>query len=271
MELLGFTFYIIISSLIILLITFLIIESDKDSKQKQTQVIQEPKEIRHVLLEKENPAELKLRKLLNDSLPKDEYHLINNLLLETNGETHQIDHVLVSKYGIFVIETKDYSGYITGSEYDNRWVRHLRYGKKVYYPNPIKQNYGHVKCVSELLDINTKNIHNMVCIFGDVRVRINHNGELTLPKTILGRIYSYREEVIDNPHELAAKLINSNITDIEKRNEHILKLRDTKEEYEINRCPKCGATLLLKEGKNGKFYGCSNYPQCRYTRNKNYY
>ena len=53
-------------------------------------------------------------------LPKAKYKIINNLFLSVNGLTHQIDHVVVSPYGIFSIETKQYNGYITGSKYDKR-------------------------------------------------------------------------------------------------------------------------------------------------------
>ena len=57
-------------------------------------------------------------------LPKAKYIIINNLFLSINGLTHQIDHVIISPYGIFSIETKQYNGYITGSKYDKNWVRH---------------------------------------------------------------------------------------------------------------------------------------------------
>ena len=84
-------------------------------------------------------------------LPKDKYLVINDVMVEQNGTTHQIDHVVVSSYGIFSIETKQYNGFITGNKYDKNWIRHA--GKnKYYYTNPIRQNYGHVKALSELLN-----------------------------------------------------------------------------------------------------------------------
>ena len=46
-------------------------------------------------------------------LNKNEYKILNDIMIEIDGITHQIDHVIVSKYGIFVIETKQYNGYIT--------------------------------------------------------------------------------------------------------------------------------------------------------------
>ena len=61
-----------------------------------------------------------------NKLPKDKYIIINNVFIATKSGTYQIYHVIVSKYGIFSIETKQYNGYITGSKYDRNWVRHCR-------------------------------------------------------------------------------------------------------------------------------------------------
>ena len=57
-------------------------------------------------------------KLVNDKISKlsDEYVIFNDLLFESNGRSTQIDHVVVSPYGVFVIETKGYKGWIFGGE-----------------------------------------------------------------------------------------------------------------------------------------------------------
>lgn len=57
-------------------------------------------------------------KLVNDKISKlsDEYVILNDLLFESNGRSTQIDHVIVSTYGVFVIETKGYKGWILGGE-----------------------------------------------------------------------------------------------------------------------------------------------------------
>ena len=75
----------------------------------------------------------------------DEYLVINDIMIKTkDGSTHQIDHVVISKYGIFVIETKQYNGYIKGNDYAKRWL--IKNGKKkIYVNNPLHQNYGHIK------------------------------------------------------------------------------------------------------------------------------
>ena len=82
-------------------------------------------------------------------LPRDKYKIINDVFISVNGSMHQIDHVVLSPFGVFSIETKQYNGFITGNKYDKHWVRHVG-KKKYYYTNPIRQNYGHVKALSEL-------------------------------------------------------------------------------------------------------------------------
>jgi len=83
-------------------------------------------------------------------LPEDRYKVINNLLIQNNGYTTQIDHIVVSVYGIFVIETKTYQGWIYGGENSDYWTQNI-YGNKYQLRNPIHQNYGHIKAVKNIL------------------------------------------------------------------------------------------------------------------------
>ncbi|MDU5263500.1 MAG: nuclease-related domain-containing protein, partial [Clostridium celatum] len=83
-------------------------------------------------------------------LNKRKYKIINNLLLKTSRGTTQIDHIVVSRYGIFVIETKNYKGIITGNEYDDSWNQILFNNKEVLR-NPIKQNNGHIKALKDAI------------------------------------------------------------------------------------------------------------------------
>lgn len=200
-----------------------------------------------------------------DRLPKDKYIIINDVFIENNGHTHQIDHVIVSKYGIFSIETKQYNGFITGNKYDKNWIRHA--GKnKYYYTNPIRQNYGHVKALSELLDIDETKIYNVVCIPSRAKLRIEHDGELVRYDTIVDKVLSYKEEIINNVDEIVNTIKSKNITDKSIKKKHIDNIKENIIDKDPNKCPKCGGQLVERNGKYGKFVGCSNYPKCTYTR-----
>ena len=197
-------------------------------------------------------------------LPKDKYVILNDVFIKINDRTHQIDHVIVSHYGIFSIETKQYNGYITGSKYDKNWVRHAG-NKKYYYTNPIRQNYGHVKALSELLDIDESKVFNIVCIPSKATLKIKHDGELVGYNTIADKILSYKEVIIDNVDEIVKVINKSNITDKNIKKEHIKNIKENIVDKDPNKCPKCGGKLVERTSKYGKFIGCSNYPKCKYA------
>lgn len=168
------------------------------------------------------------RKALN-RLPKSKYKTINNLFIEVNGSTHQIDHIIVSPYGVFSIETKQYNGFITGKKYDKKWVRYAG-NKKYYYINPIRQNYGHCKALSELLNLNESKIYNIVCISSNAKLKIEHDGEIVSDNNIVDKILSYDKEIISNVDEIYNTLSNKNIKSRKIKREHINNIRNNKKD-----------------------------------------
>lgn len=198
-------------------------------------------------------------------LAKEKYLILNDVMVEHSNVTYQIDHIVVSEFGIFVIETKQYNGYIVGNEYDKKWKQN----NKFYINNPIHQNYGHVKALENLLKLNNNKFIPIICIPSTANFKINSKSHVLhiyeLNKTIL----SYKETILDN-YSQAYKAIDSlNIVDKDKRKEHIKYVKEIKKNKSIkenNCCPKCGFNLIKRTGKYGEFYGCSNYPKCKYTK-----
>lgn len=106
-----------------------------------------------------------------NKLPKDKYMILNNVMFKIKTNTHQIDHIVISKFGIFVIEMKNYYGLITGNKYKDKWVQHL--GKKKYYfNNPIHQNYGHIKALEEVLHLDKDKFISVICISNQAKVMV---------------------------------------------------------------------------------------------------
>lgn len=81
------------------------------------------------------------------------YKLLNDIMIKGKNGTSQIDHILIGKKGIFVIETKDYSGLIYGEEYSKYWTQIINRSNNQFY-NPIRQNYGHVKSLERYIKRN---------------------------------------------------------------------------------------------------------------------
>lgn len=84
------------------------------------------------------------------TLPENEYTAIHDALLETDKGTAQIDHIVVSIYGLFVIETKNHTGAIYGKYRDRRWTA-VHGASRRTFMNPIHQNYGHLKAIERAL------------------------------------------------------------------------------------------------------------------------
>lgn len=78
------------------------------------------------------------------------YKLLSDIMIKGERGTSQIDHILIGQKGIFVIETKDYSGLIYGDEYSKYWTQIINRSSNQFY-NPIRQNYGHVKSLERCI------------------------------------------------------------------------------------------------------------------------
>lgn len=96
------------------------------------------------------------------SLPEPDYRIGNNVLIKTDaGKTVQYDHIVVSIYGIFIIETKNMAGIIKGNPKASVWEQDVN-GKKYKMYNPIRQNYGHVVALQNLLGVD-HDITSIIC------------------------------------------------------------------------------------------------------------
>ncbi len=105
-------------------------------------------------------------------LEKDVYHRLNNITLPlANGGSTQIDHVIVSVYGIFVIETKNYKGWIYGSEKQRQWTQSFPNGSKYKFQNPLRQNYLHIKTLADLLGLEPRYFHSMIAFIGECELK----------------------------------------------------------------------------------------------------
>lgn len=203
-------------------------------------------------------------------LPSDIYRVIDDVMLEINGVTHQIDHIVISKYGLFVIETKCYNGMIIGKEKDYYWYQYL--GKRKYkLRNPIHQNYGHIKSISELLNINEKDLISIVCFTNQSELKVDVKSEVIQRKDLANRIIELsKEEKNIDVEKIYNQLLELNIVDNEKRKQHVKDANQKRVETEVKIinmiCPKCGGQLVNRQGKYGNFIGCSNYPKCNFTK-----
>ncbi|MBT8353548.1 MAG: NERD domain-containing protein [Desulfofustis sp.] len=111
-------------------------------------------------------GELMVDLLARFFLDKKTYHLIKNVTLPTEDSTTQIDHIIVSKYGLFVVETKNMKGWIFGSENNPEWTQQTN-KQTNKFQNPLRQNYRHMKVLEEILGLMPNKIFSVIVFVGD--------------------------------------------------------------------------------------------------------
>jgi hypothetical protein len=99
----------------------------------------------------QNHSEALVSRVVLTSFGPPDYHLMNHITLPMNDGTTQVDHILVSRFGVFVIETKDYKGWIFASASQANWTQVL-FKWRFKFQNPIFQNIRHARAVQDLLD-----------------------------------------------------------------------------------------------------------------------
>jgi len=115
----------------------------------------------------QNVGEVLVRNSLTNHFQSKSWHLLNNVTIPIENHTTQVDHILISRFGIFVIETKHYKGWLFGDEKSKQWTQIL-WKRKSKFQNPIHQNYKHVKVVQDILDfIPKEQIIGLVVFTGD--------------------------------------------------------------------------------------------------------
>ncbi|QBP43087.1 NERD domain-containing protein [Paenisporosarcina antarctica] len=218
-------------------------------------------------------GELSVRIILK-KLKKEEFEVLHNIMLEKDGNTTQIDHVIIGRTGIFVVETKNYKGWIFGSEHSKFWTQTI-FKSKYRFQNPIHQNYGHIKFLEHHLQDYFGPFFSIVAFSkrGTLKkidiisedIHVVHSQQLPRiinSKTVVGMS-------TDSVHRVAEMIRKANCMNKDIAKKHVQtikqerKIRDAK--LERNMCPKCNNELIEKSGKTGKFTSCSQYPKCRYT------
>jgi len=204
-------------------------------------------------------------------LDKNIYHLVKNVTLPTEDGSTQIDHIVVSKYGVFVIETKNMKGWIFGSPHQKTWTQKI-YKHSSKFQNPLHQNYKHVKTLESLLGLNEQQIHSLIVFVGDSTFKTEMPENVTYGQGYIQFIKSKQQPVLSEieVREITGKIQSGRLTPSFKTNrEHVAHVKNIVAEKENSKaCPKCGGAMVMRETKKGvnvgkQFWGCSSFPKCR--------
>ncbi len=211
-----------------------------------------------------------IRRRLDQNL----YRLIPDLMLPTPDGTTQIDHVIVSRYGIFVLETKTYKGWIYGDESEPQWTQVI-YKHKERFQNPLRQNFKHVKTLSELTGIPMDYFKSVVVFVGDSTFKTDMPANVVHVHNVIRHIKSHTTPIIQDqqvPDIVSTIQKWAGTLTEEQKKSHVKNLKRNRTpalaDAGAPACPRCGEPMVLRTGRkdNTQFWGCPGYPKCRGTR-----
>ncbi|MCX4074551.1 nuclease-related domain-containing protein [Aeromonas caviae] len=230
-------------------------------------------------------------------LDKREYRLLKDVTLPTPQGSTQIDHVIVSRFGLFVIETKNMKGWIFGNPTQKRWTQQI-YRRKHSFQNPLHQNHLHMMTLKSLLGLSDNQLHSVIFFIGDCTFKT------PMPENVMRRgLVSYIKS--KTTPVLSTADVDRIIDTIQQgrltaswqtHRQHVTQLKTRHADPSANHvstrepvrqsvanppsqsvsppdnpppiCPRCGSTMVLRtatrgENKGNQFWGCSGFPKCR--------
>ena len=225
-------------------------------------------------------GEWQVNLLIKFFLDKNDYHLIKNVTLPTfiDGKKHgttQIDHIIVSKYGVFVVETKNMKGWIFGSENQKQWTQQT-FKHQSQFQNPLHQNYKHVKTLEYLLltRCNAKNdyVFSVIIFIGDSTFKTKMPENVRFARGGIEYIKS-KTDIVFNAQEVVSIVEQVESGRLERsfktNRQHVRHVQEIiKDKFDTKSCSKCGAEMVLRKATKGinagsEFLGCSTFPKCR--------
>lgn len=223
-------------------------------------------------------------------------YLFNCYIPKDDGTTTEVDVILLHETGIYVFESKNYSGWIFGTETQKQWTQTLPAGKgktgKEHFLNPIIQNKVHLKWLQTYLkdSVNLKfysyivfsrrcELKNVTLTSGnhfvvkreDLLDVVSHNAatsNIRMAKSFIDEVYNKLYPLTQADESKR----NAHIENIKKRYGYSATTNRNNTKLQDKKCPWCSGELVIRVARKGnfagnKFYGCSNYPRCRYMQN----
>lgn len=210
---------------------------------------------------------------LQSMLDADQYHVIENVTLPTRHGTVQIDHIVVSVYGVFVIETKNRTGWIFGKPQWRTWTQTI-YEDSYRFQNPLIQNSRHVQVLRAILRLSLHQIHSVIVFVGNSDFKTEMPENVTYDIECIDFIESKQKKVLTKTQTAkiiekieAVRLPPSSKTE-HRHKEYAQTVKEKKEDGFAPACPRCGSSMVVRKARQGRntgrmFWGCRRYPQCR--------
>ena len=200
--------------------------------------------------------------------------VFQNIYIPYKNVSCEIDILMFHEKGIFVFESKNYSGWIFGQANQQYWTQTFKSGKKFRFYNPIKQNNTHIKALSELLRLYPAQ-------FASYIVFSERCSLVKTPLSVENITVVRRPDMLSYlRRDLASRDIRYSLEQLKafaniiapythpSEEEKLWHVKNVRDRIYGNICPECGSPLVLRNGKYGEFLGCGAYPKCKFTKKR---
>jgi hypothetical protein len=165
-------------------------------------------------------GEFKVNSILSTRLDKYKYTILKNVLLPSSDGTTQIDHIVLSEYGIFVIETKNISNWIFCYEKGPMWRQQI-FNAKFNFQNPIRQNYKHRKTIEEITGVGIEKTFDIIVFAGRCEFKTEMPPCVVKLYKLIGFINTHTDKILD---KIELQKIHNKILDAKIENTFLNKL-----------------------------------------------
>ena len=214
------------------------------------------------------------------------FKLIRNLILPIGETATEIDIMMIHEKGIFVFESKNYSGWIFGQKEDQKWTQTFKNGKKYKFYNPIKQNKTHCDAICEITKVPKQYVMSYVVFSERCKLKVVPDNEMYLTIIKRNRLIDeicrdldyrntvFSHEVVNAYHKgFAYYLDNEELKkkhrdNIDEKKGTFAKFKSEGERkrFEVRNCPKCGKKLSLMAVRGVPVYMCPDALGCGFVR-----
>lgn len=141
-------------------------------------------------------GERRVRRMIREGLNPHLYADLHNVTLPTpDGGSTQIDHLIFSPYGVFVLETKNLKGWIFGSERQAEWTQKIHKNHSQKFQNPLRQNYLHTQTVRAMLGLPAEQVHSVVAFVGESQFKTDMPPQVLQGQAFIGYILQFQQQI----------------------------------------------------------------------------
>lgn len=151
------------------------------------------------------------------------YVNMKTIMLKTKSGSTELDHVVVSIYGIFVVETKNYSGTVIGDDKYKNWKHYDRSGKEREFYSPIKQNAGHIGTLKRAINQDESVFIPIVVFSGSAEVKVTAKTPVVKLDQLSKTVKSYKKKIFTKTEvkSIVKEIKSNNMDSMMARKQHI--------------------------------------------------